>query len=601
VGLTATRASGALIALSLAACSACGQSAERKQPAPPAESARPSGPGYFDPTRVAPPPPKAGDASGPAGTPALPPWVVSDDADEWIRKSFVLQPSYARAFVVGAGPALTEVEVPAPGASSRSGAKVKASVKVKVAGTFATIGEAIGEAKGGDVVAVRPGRYPGFVIADDSSMKDGAYLSIVALGKPGEVIVDRAAPADPSWMIYVRGGHHVVIDGLAILGTRDGKGPRGGIMIDGAFRTTGKLAHHVVVRNVWSDGHRKWGIHATDTRTVLVEDSFFTRSFEEHGVYVSDGSDDWTIRRNVFFSNNAGGLQINVDPLASFEEAIEHPRFAGHARHDGTRAWAELTLKRGDELFGANAWPDGRGYNFHVTQNVMNENGRIGGAAINLAAVSDSLFENNLVYGNQAGGIALWDNQNPYDEQAVDQPPLTAADAVPAKLPLFGCRNDRIRNNTVVLDGRRASIQCRNGSIGCTLANNLAINAGTGPGLEVFGTSMPGLDAWNNVIGKVEYSESTPALYAVVKMAPEKGGRTDVDAKTALAELENPSKVPWLRLDGPWPQIVPDPPSYRPKPGSALMRVGDAKRQPPIDLEGKPRGATTTVGALLPR
>lgn len=583
-----------LLALLFAACS-CG-SGERREAAPPAESSRPGGASYFDPSAVA---PTAGPGSGGAPEGAIGPWVKTDDADEWVRRSFALQSSYTRALVVGEGPALSEVEVPAPSLEGRSGAS-GARVKVKVAASFATIGEALGAARGGDLIAVRPGRYAGFVVADDSTMKDGAYIVVQALGAPGEVVIDRAPPADPSWMIYVRSGHHLVIDGFAILGSRDGKGPRAGIMIDGAFRSSSKLAHHVVVRNVWSDGHRKWGIHATDTRTVLVEDSFFTRSFEEHGVYVSDGSDDWTLRRNVFFANNAGGLQINVDPVASFDETMEHPAFAGRPGNDGTRAWAEGMLARGDELFGPHAWPDGRGFNFHVTGNVMNENGRIGGAAINLAAVSESLFENNLVYGNQAGGIALWDNANPYDEAAVEGPPRTAAEATLARLPLFGCRNDRIRNNTVLMQGKRAALQCRNGSFGCVLTNNLAVN-GIGPALEVFGTSMPGLDVRGNVLGRVEYTASSPALLEAVKTTPEAKGRVDVQLKAALSELAAPSWNPWLRLDGAWPARVPDPPDFHPTPGSSLTRGGDASAQPATDLEGRPRAGKSAVGALLPR
>lgn len=589
------------LALGLAAgCSACGGGEPLPTTAP--ESARPGGPAYFDPQQVAPPPIGAsGEASGEA---TLPPWVVTDDDDEWVRKTFVLQPSYTRAFLVGAGPALSEIEVPKPSLSGRAKAAAWKE-KVKVAGTFATIGEALGAAKGGDLVAVRPGRYPGFVVTSDSSMKDGAYVVVLALGAPGEVVIDRAAAANPSWMIHVKAGHHLIIDGIALRGSGDGKGPRAGIMVDGDFRNTGKLAHHVAVQNVWSDGHRKWGIHATDSRTVLVQDSYFTRSFEEHGVYVSDGSDDWTIRRNVFFSNNAGGLQINLDPLASFDEATEHPAFAGHARNDGTRAWAEKTLVRGDELFGANGWPDGRGYNFHVSSNVMNENGRIGGGAINLAGVSESLFENNLVYGNKAGGIALWDNANPYDDAAVDNPPRTAEEArSPARIPLFGCRNDRIRNNTVIMQGRRAALQCRNGSTGCALWNNLAVN-GIGPALEVFGTSMPGLDVRGNVLGRVEYEASTPELLAVVKSAPGAAGgaagRKDVELQAALGELTAPSWNPWLRLDGAWPAKVPDPPDFHPKAGGLLASGGDASAQAPKDFEGRPRTGKPAIGALLPK
>ena len=224
--------------------------------------------------RPAPTPPPAAPGAAGDGAPrtaremvaALPPFVRTDDSDVWVARSFVLQPAYTRALLVGAGPALAEVEVPPPSLAPSPGPPVK----VKVAATFATIGEAIAEAKGGDLIAVRPGRYAGFVVAHDATMKDGAYVVVKALGQPGEVVVDRGAIADPDWMILVKAGHHLVIDGLALRGSVDGKGPRAGIMLDGDFRHTTALTHHVAIRNVWSDGHREWGIHATDTRTVLV-------------------------------------------------------------------------------------------------------------------------------------------------------------------------------------------------------------------------------------------------------------------------------------------------------------------------------------------
>lgn len=527
----------------------------------------------------------------------LPPFVRTDDSDDWVAKSFVLQPAYTRALLVGSGPPLAEVEVPPPSLAAVPGPPVK----VKVAATFATIGEALAEARGGDLVAVRPGRHAGFVVAHDPTMKDGAYVVVKALGQPGEVVIDRGATAAPDWMILVRAGHHLVIDGLALRGSVDGKGPRAGIMLDGDFRNTTALTHHVAIRNVWSDGHREWGIHATDSRTVLVEDSFFSRSQEEHGVYVSDGSDDWVIRRNVFFANIAGGLQINVDPVASFDEVKEHPAFAGHPPWQDTRAWAESVLRRGNELWGEHAWPDGRGFNFLVERNVMNGNGKIGGAALNLASVNESLFQDNLIYGNAAGGIAMWDNANPFDYEATERWPRTAAEARGARIPLFGCKDNRVRNNTVIMDVRRAALQCRNGSTGCQLANNIGVN-GTGPGLEVFGTSVPGLDARSNVLGRVDFTQSTPALLPLAKALPDASGRTRVDLRATLAELENPAtNVPWIRVDGPWPAPAPGRPDLRPKPGSWLATAGDPSLQSAVDLEGRPRSGTRAVGALLPR
>lgn len=583
------------LTLAVAACAA--------EPAPAVApvAARPGGPAFWGGEGRGGPGGAPGPTLGGELSPPLPDFVRTDDSDEWVARTFVLQASYRRALLVG-GPARATVAVPAPSLarSARGAGGSPPLVEVPVAATYGTIGEALADAKGGDLVAVSPGRYQGFVVGHDPSMKDGAYVVVKALGQPGEVVIDRPPTADPSWMIFVEGGHHLVIDGFAIRGTADGKGPRAGIMLDGNFRDTSTLAHHVAVRNVWSDGHREWGIHAVDSRTVLVEDSVFSRSQEEHGVYVSDGSDDWVLRRNVFFANVAGGLQINVDPLASFEETMEHPALAGHPRWENSRRWAEGLLRRGNELFGEHGWPDGRGVNFLVEDNVMNENGRIGGAALNLAAVSDSLFQNNLVYGNRAGAIALWDNANPFDDDAVQNWPKTPEEARGDRIPLFGCKNVRVRNNTVVMDGRRAALQCRNGSTGCVLTGNLAVNV-TGPSLEVFGNSLPGLDVRGNVLGRFEYAESTPALLGLAKTLPEARSKTRVEAAAALAELEAANAVPWLRLDGRWPAPSPGRPDFHPKRGSSLLTAGDPSAQPPRDAEGRSRAGTSFVGAFLPR
>ncbi len=102
------------------------------------------------------------------------------------------------------------------------------------------------------------------------------------------------------------------------------------------------------------------------------------------------------VRRNVFFGNNAGGFQANLDPEASLEEVMKHPSFRSYPPMEPTRAWAAGLMKLATDRFGENGFPDGRGVNFIIEQNVMNGNGRIGGGAINLAGLSDSLIQNNL-------------------------------------------------------------------------------------------------------------------------------------------------------------------------------------------------------------
>src|SRR5437870_9934018 len=98
----------------------------------------------------------------------------------------------------------------------------------------------------------------------------------------------------------------------------------------------------------------------------------------------------------------------------------------------------------------------------------MNENGRVGGGSLNLAGLQDSLIQNNLIYDNLNHGIAQWNDANPYDEAYVAPGPLLPEQVRgPDDLPLWGCHDNIIRNNTVLMDNHgRSAMQARNGSWG---------------------------------------------------------------------------------------------------------------------------------------
>ncbi len=70
----------------------------------------------------------------------------------------------------------------------------------------------------------------------------------------------------------------------------------------------------------------------------------------------------------------------------------------------------------------------------------MNDNGRAGAAALNLAGVRESLIQNNLAYANFASGIVEWDNNNGFDRGLVEPGPKSPGEVTGAEsLPLFGC------------------------------------------------------------------------------------------------------------------------------------------------------------------
>ncbi|WP_437588777.1 right-handed parallel beta-helix repeat-containing protein [Sorangium sp. So ce1000] len=582
------RIGGALVAVSALACSATIQVAgpPREEAAPP--PARPK-------KRPAPQAPAAPEPPAPA---AVEPFVTTRDSDAWVRQTLTLQARYERVLVVGA-PAPATIRAAALDLNARGAAAEPQELPVTRA--FATLQDAADAARGGDLIAVLPGTYAGFSIGDKPSAGQERYIHFKALGSPGEVVIDRACAADPNWMIYLKAAHHVVIEGFNIAGSSAPGAPRAGIMVDGAFSETGRLAHHIVIAGNFSHHHAMWGFHSTGSHTVLLQDNLFALSGREHGAYVSDGSDNYVVRRNVFFGNNAGGFQANLDPESSLEEVMEHPSFRSYPAMEPTRAWAAGLMRLATDRFGEHGFPDGRGVNFIIEQNVMNGNGRVGGGAINLAGLSDSLIQNNLVYGNFAHGIAQWDDANPFDRAYVEPGPRAPEQVSgPEALPLWGCRNNLIRNNTVIMSASgRAALQCGNGSWGCRLRNNIFVNDAASS-IEVVSTGIYRFDAGNNVVTQVSYGGMPDGLKRLASALPETRAITGITRARLAAEVVRASEEPWVIFEGGWWKLNPSRPDFRPKRSSKmLLGQGDPREVPARDLLGVERHGAE-LGALSP-
>ncbi|WP_438006100.1 right-handed parallel beta-helix repeat-containing protein [Sorangium sp. So ce321] len=591
----------ARVACALVAVAATGCSPTIQIAGPPPEgTAQPPAP---QKTKAPAPAGPQGAPPEPPATAAVEPFVKTRDSDEWVSQTLKLQRRYERVLVVGA-PAPATVRVAALDLNARAAAAEPQ--ELPVARAFATIQEAADAARGGDLIAVLPGAYAGFSLGDKPSAGQERYLHFKALGGPGEVVINRACAADPSWMIHLKAAHHVVIEGFNIAGSsapgapRAGT-PRAGIMIDGAFGETGRLAHHIAIVGNFSHHHHTWGFHSTDSHTVLLQDNLFALSAREHGAYASDGSDNYVVRRNVFFGNSAGGFQANLDPETSLEEVMKHPSFRGYPPMEPTRAWAAGLMKMATDRFGEHGFPDGRGVNFIIEQNVMNGNGRVGGGAINLAGLSESLIQNNLVYGNFAHGIAQWDDANPFDRAYVEPGPRSPEQVSgPDALPLWGCRNNLIRNNTVIMNASgRAALQCGNGSWGCRLRNNILVNDAASS-IEVLSTGIYRFDAGHNVVTQVSYGGMPDGLKRLAAALPETRAITGITRARLAAEVVRAGEEPWVVLEGSWWKLNPNRPDFRPKRSSKmLIGQGDAREVPARDLLGNKRGGAD-LGALSP-
>jgi hypothetical protein len=524
----------------------------------------------------------------------------TQDSSDWVSKTFKVQPTYSRVFAVSesgtAPPKVTVGKLDLNG----SPAEPQPSVELQVTATVKTLADAAKVARGGDLIVVLPGHYQGFTLSDKPDAGDGSYIHFKAIGAPGQVVIDRPTSNDRNWMIVLLAAHHVIIEGFNLSGSnapgKTPEGPNAGIFISGDFVSTSKLTHHIALIGNFSHNHKKWGMHTVDSHTVLIQDNLFSGSAMEHGAYISDGSDNYVIRRNVFFDNNASGLQCNVDPLASLEKLKEHPALADHAPYKQNREWALGILKLATSRFGANAFPDGRGFNYIIENNVSNGNGRIGGGAINLAGVRESLIQNNLIYGNLSSGIVEWDNGNPFDAAQVDPGPRKAADVTgPESLPIFGCFSNIVRNNTVLMNVRsRPALLVGNGSWGTRARNNILINDAA-TSIEVKSTGIWRFDGAGNITGAVDYDGATRALLGLALTLPEDLGMS----RARLApQFARDSDEPWVIIDnGSW-KLNPKRPDFRPRAGATLLLGrGDPRELPRADLGGKKRQAAD-IGAL---
>jgi hypothetical protein len=541
-----------------------------------------------------------------AQTPASPDFYKTQNSDEWVNHTFHVQKKYSRVLVVDASAhPPQQIRMASLSLNSREkddGDEIR-TYKVQLA--YRTLQEAADASQGGDLIAVMPGHYAGFVLEDKPSAGDRRYIHFKAMGEPGDVIIDQPSRI-PDWMILLRATHHVIVQGFNIAGNNgpgiEPRGTRAGIMLDGEFRNTDRQTHHIIVIGNFSHNHRKWGLHSRDTHTVLMQNNLFAFSAVEHSAYVSDGSDNYVIRRNIFFGSHGSGLQCNIDSVSSLHELVQNPAFKDYPKEEPTREWALGLIKLATDKFGENNFPDGKGIHFIIEDNVINENGKGGGGSLNLAGLQDSLIQNNLLYGNFNHGIAQWNDANPYDNAYVEPGPSSPFQVKgPLDLPLWGCHGNLIRNNTVLMDNHeRAAMQCRNGSWGTKMRNNIFINDQPSS-VEVFNTSIYRLDSQFNVINAVSYTNMSDTLKTLAINLPE-GQQTvsGVTQEKAGNEFVRSSREPWVIVEGKWWRLNPDRPDFRPKSDSKLFaHWGDSQELPPHDLNGKARSGAA-IGAFEP-
>lgn len=571
-------------------------------------------------------------------------YYKTQNSDEWVDHTFRIQERYARVLVVdGSNSAPETIRVAPLDLNAKHSAK--APHEYRVSKVFDSLQKAADAAEGGDLVAVMPGRYEGFVLGDKRDAEDGRYIHFKAMDEPGDVIIDRPSPRVPEsaqiseipkGIVILQAAHHVIFQGFNIDGGNapdcEPHGPYSGIKMEGNFAKTGKMANHIVITNCFSHHNRTWGMLTTETHTVLFQDNCFGWSREQHSCYISDGSDNYVVRRNGFYGSPRSGLQCNMDPPCSLSKVAGHPDMQEYVaanptvvKHayalDGNEAcelpsrdWALGLIDRATERFGENNFPDGKGLNFIIESNVINENGTDGAGSMNLSGIQDSLIQNNLIYGNFSHGIALWHGPNPYDVPFIAPGPQAPVQVQsPLDLPLFGCQRNLIRNNTVLMNREgRAAMQCRNGSWGNRIWSNIFIND-EAPSIQIYNTSIYKYDGSFNVVNTIDFVEAVDAhsddtrpmqegLKSLATRLDDRGGTAlGITRERVAAEFERYNEEPWVVLEDTWWSLNPERPDFRPRVNSSLLQDhSDPEEVPAADLLGRPR-EEAWIGAFGPR
>ncbi|MCP4220362.1 MAG: right-handed parallel beta-helix repeat-containing protein, partial [bacterium] len=268
-----------------------------------------------------------------------------------------------------------------------------------------TIAHGITNLRSGDTLNIRSGTYREELYFNHT----GTESRIITI--KGESFLNtfiEGASADRD-VLFIENSRYVDISQLTIRNA-----PRTGIRLS--------YSHDVAIHNCLIADSGKWGVFTDFSDNTALTYCEIYGSREEHGVYISNSSDNAVIGNNIVHHNYASGIQVNADPSMG---------------------------------------GDGISSDCLIENNIVFENGIGGGAAINLASVRDCILRNNIIYNNYAGGIAAWD-----DDQGTQ----------------WGCTDLDIFHNSLYFrpgEGRWA-ISLKNGCTGAEVFNNAVCSGAAG-------------------------------------------------------------------------------------------------------------------------
>jgi parallel beta-helix repeat protein len=212
-----------------------------------------------------------------------------------------------------------------------------------------TLQHASNLAEPGDTINVEKGNYSPFKISRSGTKN----LPISFVGDNAVIDAFQGSAIDG---IEIKQAKHITIRGFDVHNAN-----RAGISAVSCSDIT--IEWNKLVKN------KVWGIFTGFCSNLKIRNNITSHSIQQHGIYVSNTSENILVNDNISHSNHAAGIHMN-----------------------------------GDKNMG------GLGLitNASIYNNLIYYNGKAGGSAINMDGVQNSKVYNNILYDNYANGIALF-------------------------------------------------------------------------------------------------------------------------------------------------------------------------------------------------
>ena len=219
---------------------------------------------------------------------------------------------------------------------------------------YSTIQAAVNVVRPGDTILVHDGNYSGFSIS-----ADGTASSRIAIKAQGSSAVINQANSSGEG-ITLSNSHYVTVEGFAVTGMSGY-----GLATHNASATS--PIRGLIIRNNRVQNSGSTNIYLSQVADSLIEGNVTSGSATSHGIYLANGgSDNTVLRGNRCYNNAKNGIHFNGDSSVG-----------GDGLHTGIT----------------------------VDGNILYDNTANG---VDADGVQDSVFQNNLMYGNGRNGIRVF-------------------------------------------------------------------------------------------------------------------------------------------------------------------------------------------------